>query len=114
MIEVVLLISWGEVGVKVNVPDPLFLKAINQPCDKVATAGSGIFPLPPIQLYVAARLASLIVGVIETLTTFSVTANWPLTVVNPAPAKDAASAADVPVPKVTLRQTPAAVVLSVK
>jgi hypothetical protein len=62
-----------------------------------------------------ALLASVIVGDADTCTMTPVDASLPAeVVVNPAPASVAASAYDVPVPKVKLFQMPAGVVLSVK
>ena len=44
------LIVCGDGGVNDNAPDPLFLKAINQPVVSVATDGSAMLPSPPSQL----------------------------------------------------------------
>jgi hypothetical protein len=109
------LIRSGDVGLIVNVPVPLFLKPMYQPVDKPDTAGNVIVPAPLVQTKVAARLASLITGLDDEKSIgFCVVANLPLTVVRPAPCKEAASAADVPTPKVTLPQVPQTLALLVR
>ena len=108
------LINDGEAGLIVSDPEPLFLKPMNQPVDRLENIGKLNAPAPPFHTNVAARLRLLIVGEDVTATMFCVVASWPLTVVNPAPANEAASATEVPAAKVTLFQIPAAVVLSTR
>jgi hypothetical protein len=69
------LIVCGDGGVNDSAPDPLFLKAINQPVERVATDGNVMLPSPPSQLYVEARLALVIVGATDMSITFCVVAN---------------------------------------
>ena len=73
-----------------------------------------IVSLPPIHKIVPARVALEMVGGAETSITFCVAFNLPANATKPLPANDAASADDVPAPKVTFCHTPASVVLSDK
>jgi hypothetical protein len=90
----------------------LFLKLKNHPGVSVLAAGIVNVPVPPVQTIVWALVASLIVGVVDTTTGAWVVANLPTRVVRPAPWREAASAADVPVPNVRFSHTPVAVELS--
>ena len=85
-------IVFGDVGLIVNEPVPLLRKPIYQPVDKLEIAGSVNVPTPEFQTKVAARLLSLITGLVVKSIGFCVVANLPDTVVKPEPANDAASA----------------------
>ena len=112
MIEFTLLMVAGKGALIVNEPVPLFLKPMYQPPDNVAGVGRFNVPAPAFQTIVLARVASVTTGVLVTAIMFSVVANCPLTVVRPAPAKVAASANEVPAPKVIFSQVPETEVLS--
>ena len=103
----------NALGAIVNAPVPLFLKLIYQPDDNDVYVGNVNVPAPDVQTNVVARLASVMDGETDTIAMLPVVASLPNAVaVRPAPAKAAASAAEVPAPNVTLPQTPADVVLS--
>jgi hypothetical protein len=87
------LIVAGDTGDIVNVPDPLFLKLMYHPLVIDEYTGRLRLPAPPVHTKVVARLASVIVGEVDTGTISPVVANLPAeVVVNPAPASVAASA----------------------
>jgi hypothetical protein len=85
VIELSPLIKLGDCAEIANAPVPLFLKPMYQPVDNEDVIGRVNEPAPLFQANVAARLASLIVGVDVTFTIFSVVASLPDMVVKPAP-----------------------------
>ena len=95
------LIVFVAGGVITTDPVPLFRMLTNHPVFAVAVLGSVIVPAPPFHTYVADRLFSVSVTLMDVSITCEPVARRPRMSTSPLPTSVAASAADVPAPNVT-------------